>query len=106
LTGESASAPRVLLSLAAEFNPLLKYGGGTAAKVVKGVTQAGLGAAQAKSYGASDTMALVAGGVGGVAAGAFHSPAERKGLMGLLGAPAAKPNESGGNPAITRPLMD
>lgn len=106
LTGEQKSAPRMLVSLAAEFNPLLKYGGGAASKVVKGVTQAGLEASRAKAYGADDTMTAVAAGVGGVAAGAFHSRAERQGLMGLIGAPAVKPDVPGGRPKITKSLLD
>lgn len=106
VTGEEVSPGRIALGTLAEVNPLIHYSGGMASKVAKGLSQAGLDVARAKSYGASNMEAGIAGTVGGVMSGAFHRAPEREGLMGLIGAPAVKPLDSTGQPPISRKLLE
>lgn len=100
VSGEEFNPIRAALGVAANMNPLLRYGGaGLTGKLVKGVAQAGLQYGEAKAYGASDEEAGIGAAVGGAMAGAFHQPQERAGLIGLIAAPAAKPGASG-HPAM------
>lgn len=107
LTGDERSLARIALNAATDMNPLLKYGKAATAgvKAAKGATQAALQYAQAKSYGAEDWVAGLAGAVGGGAAGLTHQAKVRDGLIGLVAAPAAKPRVRGGDPEMTEEVM-
>lgn len=96
-TKEEFSPIRAAINVAANMNPILRYGsGGLAPKLIKGATQAGLEYAGAKAYGADDEMAGISALVGGAMGGAFHGSKQAdSGLLGLLMAPAAKPTIHG-----------